>query len=97
MYADNVLKGFATSFSVILSCMISSWFMETSGMNPLFIFGAGIVVSSAFVYSLYPAKSVAPSIPDPLQGKIRSNVSDNRLKDRDDDDNDVDIENRDRK
>lgn len=67
MYADNVLKGFATSFSVIISCIISSWLMESTGINSLFILGAGIVVTSAFVYSVYPASSVAPSLPTTIQ------------------------------
>jgi hypothetical protein len=72
MYADNLLKGFATSFSVILSCVISSWLLETTGMNFFFILGAAVVVSSAFVYSLYPAVPTitlppVPSHPQPIE------------------------------
>ena len=70
MYADNVLKGFATSFSVVLSCVISSILLNDQSMNSCFVCGAVIVVSSALVYSLYPitntkAKSEAVG-PDPV-------------------------------
>lgn len=54
MYADNVLKGFATSFSVVLSCIISSMFLEDQNLNTYFICGAIIVVASALMYSLFP-------------------------------------------
>jgi hypothetical protein len=72
MYADNLLKGFATSFSVILSCVISSWLLETTGMNSSFILGAAVVVTSAFVYSLYPAVPTitlppVPAHPQPIE------------------------------
>lgn len=79
MYADNVLKGFATSFSVVLSCIISSWLLEASNMNATFTLGAATVVASALIYSLYPAQSVASTIPSPTLSKKESNASDNDL------------------
>lgn len=79
MYADNVLKGFATSFSVIISCVVSSWLMETTGINSLFVLGAGIVVVSAFIYSVYPATSVASSLPTTIQSTgINSTETNNK-------------------
>ena len=81
MYADNVLKGFATSFSVVLSCIISAWLLESSSvMNYLFVLGAGIVVGSALIYSLYPSQSVASTIPsNGFQTKIAQTESDKDL------------------
>ena len=49
-YADNVLKVFATSFSIIISCVISAiWFDFHANM--LFILGAGLVVTATALYS----------------------------------------------
>ena len=48
-YADNILKGFATSFAIILSCVISYLFMgfELSG---LFCFGVSLVMLATYLY-----------------------------------------------
>lgn len=49
-YADNVLKVFATSFSIIISCIISAiWFDFHANM--LFVLGAGLVVTATALYS----------------------------------------------
>jgi solute carrier family 35 (UDP-sugar transporter), member A1/2/3 len=49
-YADNVLKVFATSFSIVISCIISSiWF--DFHPNLLFLIGAGLVVVATAMYS----------------------------------------------
>lgn len=42
-YADNILKGFATSLSIILSC-IASTFLFDFQITLLFIIGAGLVL-----------------------------------------------------
>lgn len=57
MYADNVLKGFATSFSVVMSCVLSAMLFDDQSFNTFFLCGAFIVVVSAFVYSSYPKVS----------------------------------------
>lgn len=62
MYADNVLKGFATSFSVVMSCIISASFLEKQPLSAYFICGAMIVIASALMYSLFPV-SVKPLTP----------------------------------
>ena len=84
MYADNVLKGFATSFSVVLSCVISSYLLESSShINATFVLGGATVVGSALVYSLYPATSVASAIPTKeVFNKINTNPSDSNLHDK---------------
>ena len=49
-YADNVLKVFATSFSIIISCIISSFLFD---FHPTwsFLLGAGFVVTATVLYS----------------------------------------------
>jgi len=49
-YADNVLKVFATSFSIIISCIISAIFFD---FHPSwdFVLGASLVVSATVMYS----------------------------------------------
>ena len=57
-YADNILKGFATGISTLLSTICS---MVLFGFEPniLFMLGAALVVFSTFVYS--NAKAVLPA------------------------------------
>lgn len=64
-YADNVLKGFATSSSIVLSCLVSSFVLGDSKLTALFVFGAAVVCASAFAFSLYPPKSPSPSYAPP--------------------------------
>lgn len=61
-YADNVLKGFATSFSVVVSCLVSAHTLEHAHLSGTFLLGASVVVGSALVYSLYPSDAVATSL-----------------------------------
>jgi len=49
-YADNVLKVFATSFSIIGSCIISSLFLDFHP-NYYFTIGTTLVVFSTIIYS----------------------------------------------
>lgn len=57
-YADNILKGFATGISTLLSTLCS---VVLFGFEPniLFAFGAAVVIFSTFVYS--SAKDILPS------------------------------------
>jgi len=54
-YADNVLKGFATSFSIIISVFVSALFFHDDSFHPnlKFFFGTGLVLTSSYMYS-YP-------------------------------------------
>jgi len=49
-YADNVLKVFASSFSILLSCVISAFAFDFRP-NFLFLFGAFLVILSTAMYS----------------------------------------------
>ena len=49
-YADNVLKVFATSFSIVISCIISAFLFD---FHPTmsFLVGASLVVTATVMYS----------------------------------------------
>ena len=60
-YADNILKGFATSGAIILSCILSIYMFDFK-LSIQFTVGASLVMLSVFVYSKYvpKAKSLLP-------------------------------------
>ena len=49
-YADNIVKSFATSLSIILSAFISWYFFLDLELNYLFFLGAAIVLLSVYGY-----------------------------------------------
>ncbi|CAG9529704.1 unnamed protein product [Cercopithifilaria johnstoni] len=54
-YADNILKGFAVSFSIVLSSLMSYWFLDDFQPSLAFAAGAVVVIFSSFFYG-YEAK-----------------------------------------
>ncbi|KAL7387047.1 hypothetical protein ABVT39_017516 [Epinephelus coioides] len=50
-YADNILKGFATSLSIILSTVISYFLLEDFNPTSVFFLGAMLVIAATFLYS----------------------------------------------
>ena len=52
-YADNILKGFATSFAIILSCVISLYLFNFI-LSIQFIVGASLVMLAIYFYSTNP-------------------------------------------
>ena len=50
-YADNILKGFATSISIILSTIVATYLFNFE-ITLLFVFGAGLVIWAVYLYSL---------------------------------------------
>lgn len=54
-YADNILKGFATSLSIVLSCIASVYLFDFE-LSFQFVAGAGLVIASIFLYGKQPAK-----------------------------------------
>lgn len=50
-YADNILKGFATSFSIILSCIVSVYLFSFH-ISFQFVLGAALVILAIYIYSL---------------------------------------------
>lgn len=55
-YADNVLKVFASSFSILLSCIISAIAFDFRP-NLMFLAGAFLVILSTVMYSKPPSKN----------------------------------------
>ncbi|XP_060788394.1 UDP-galactose translocator [Neoarius graeffei] len=56
-YADNILKGFATSFSIVVSTVMSVYLFGFH-VDVLFTLGAGLVIGAVYMYSL--PKAAAP-------------------------------------
>ncbi|EIE91039.1 hypothetical protein RO3G_15750 [Rhizopus delemar RA 99-880] len=50
-YADNILKGFATSISIILSSIVSAWLFNFT-FSGTFILGAALVIYATYLYGL---------------------------------------------
>ncbi|KAJ8257755.1 hypothetical protein GJAV_G00189340 [Gymnothorax javanicus] len=59
-YADNILKGFATSFSIIVST-VTSVYLFGFHVDLLFTVGAGMVIGAVYMYSLPKAVASPPS------------------------------------
>ncbi|TTJ69854.1 UDP-N-acetylglucosamine transporter [Bagarius yarrelli] len=49
-YADNILKGFATSLSIILSTLISYFWLQDFEPTSVFFLGAVLVIVATFLY-----------------------------------------------
>uniref|UniRef100_A0A182W5N9 UDP-N-acetylglucosamine transporter n=1 Tax=Anopheles minimus TaxID=112268 RepID=A0A182W5N9_9DIPT len=52
-YADNILKGFATSLAIIISCVASIYLFDFS-LSLQFTAGAALVIGSIFLYGYDP-------------------------------------------
>ncbi|KAK4521003.1 DNA-binding transcription factor [Mucor velutinosus] len=50
-YADNILKGFATSISIILSSVVSVWLFNFT-FSGSFLLGAALVIYATYLYGL---------------------------------------------
>ncbi|CAB1430751.1 unnamed protein product [Pleuronectes platessa] len=61
-YADNILKGFATSFSIIVSTVMSIYLFSFH-VDMLFTVGAGLVIGAVYMYSLPKAPGGGSSFP----------------------------------
>jgi UDP-sugar transporter A1/2/3 len=58
-YADNILKGFACSLAIIITC-VASIFIFDFAVSLQFGLGAGLVISSIFMYGYTPKQSSLP-------------------------------------
>lgn len=55
-YADNILKGFATSLAIIISC-VASMYLFKFNLTVQFALGAMLVIISIFLYGYEPRKT----------------------------------------
>lgn len=53
-YADNIIKNFATSFSIILSSMVSAYLFNDVRVNFFFVLGASIVMGATYAFGHKP-------------------------------------------
>lgn len=60
-YADNILKGFATSFSIVVSTVMSVYLFGFH-VDVLFALGTGLVIGAVYMYSL-PKAAALPAGP----------------------------------
>ncbi|XP_034135360.1 UDP-N-acetylglucosamine transporter isoform X1 [Drosophila guanche] len=58
-YADNILKGFATSLAIIISCVASIYIFDFN-LTLQFSFGAALVIASIFMYGYDPSARSGP-------------------------------------
>ncbi|KAJ2738807.1 hypothetical protein GGI20_006217, partial [Coemansia sp. BCRC 34301] len=61
-YADNILKGFATSISIVLSCLVSVWLFDFH-ITKAFCLGTALVIFATFMYGKYSAPPPSPDKP----------------------------------
>ncbi|XP_003383398.1 PREDICTED: UDP-N-acetylglucosamine transporter-like [Amphimedon queenslandica] len=66
-YADNILKGFATAVSIVVSSVLSYFFL--GDFDPTIKFGIGtvLVIGATFLYSYQPPKKPEPILPTTQQ------------------------------
>ena len=55
-YADNILKGFACSLAIIITCIVSV-FLFGFTLSLQFVCGAAFVIASVFLYGYQPKKN----------------------------------------
>ena len=67
-YADNVLKGFATSLSILISALASWYMFHDLDVNTGFFFGALVVLVAVYVYGIAPP--VKPLIRNEEESKL---------------------------
>lgn len=61
-FADNILKTFATSISIVLSCFLSFLLLGDLKLTSSFVMGTGIILTATYLYSRASEKQVL-SIP----------------------------------
>lgn len=54
-YADNILKGFATSVAIVISCVASMYIFDFH-LTVQFALGTVLVIGSIFLYGYVPKK-----------------------------------------
>ena len=78
-YADNILKGFATSIAIVVSCILSSYFFSTV-IDSVFAFGTLLVVASVVLYSYAPSSQISPPqsiLPSSNSSPVKATLSNN--------------------
>lgn len=74
-YADNILKGFATSLAIVISC-VASIYLFAFNLTLQFSFGAALVIGSIFLYGHVPSakpqlKPTTPNIDEEIDEEAK--------------------------
>ena len=69
---SSVIKAFATSGSIILSCLVSAMILKDCSLGYDFFVGAAVVCASTIAYAAYPAKAPAETLPGTQASEIVS-------------------------
>lgn len=77
-YADNILKGFATSLAIIISCVASIYLFDFRITFQFFI-GASLVISSIFIYGYTPKQKDKIKSSQPNLDKIDDDVQSHEI------------------
>lgn len=77
-YADNILKGFATSIATILST-IGSMYLFSFAVSPLFLFGAVLVLGSAYMYNKADMNTSAGNVASAVVAKDASFIEEKSI------------------
>jgi len=64
-YADNILKGFASSAAIIISCVASMYIFDFE-LSTLFVIGATLVIIATYMYSKFVPKPVMLPSKEPV-------------------------------
>ncbi|KAJ9653718.1 hypothetical protein H2198_007116 [Neophaeococcomyces mojaviensis] len=75
-YTDNILKGFATSISIILSTVASVSIFHYK-IRHVFVFGAGLVLWATYLYGM----AKPPQVVDTLDSEGKGKVNDEKYSD----------------
>lgn len=73
-YADNILKGFSTSLSIILSCIASVFFFNYV-ITLTFVVGAVFVIAAIYLYGLPQSATPSSSPPAPTLPITKDDVT----------------------
>ena len=59
-YTNSIVKGFAASGSIVLSCLVSALFLNDYKLNAMFTLGTGMVCASALTWAVSPTVKNVP-------------------------------------
>jgi len=59
-YADNILKGFATSAAIVIACVVSVYLFNVT-LSLQFIVGTALVILSIYIYAKFVPRPVVGS------------------------------------
>ena len=72
-FADNILKGFSTSFAIILSCFVSV-FLFNFHVSRDFLIGTTLVIIAIYIYGKMPYQATPSELTSiKANGKINGN------------------------